>query len=358
MTADSSSRRATAGRRQGTSLPSAFIRYRPAIEAELRAVVDLAPAATRRMIAYHMGWVDQKGADRGGTLGKLVRPTLCLAACQAAGGDPKTALPAAAALELIHNFSLIHDDIEDASAERHHQSTLWKIWGEAQAINAGDTVMALTQLALLRLERNRIGYERIVRAVGMLARACMELCEGQQMDIAYEARIDIGLEQYLAMIARKTAALLATAVSLGALAGSRDERLQAQLYTVGIEMGLAYQIRDDILGTWGLRETMGKPVGGDIEKRKKTLPVVFALGKASGRTKQELLRLFRQGSISHDEVGRVVAILDELGSREYAQAAVEDHYRRALAALDAAGLPAQQCGDLLDLAEFFVKRDY
>ncbi len=339
-------------------MPSVLRLFRSDIEAELRTVIKLAPPSLGAVISYHFGWADTTGRERPGALGKLVRPTLCLLSCRAVGGDTRAAMPAAAALELIHNFSLIHDDIEDGSDERHHQLTVWKVWGEPQAINVGDAVMALTQLAVLRLEQTGVPHEKVVRAVGLLAKACLELCEGQQLDIAYESRLDVGIDDYRDMILKKTAVLVATATCLGALVGSDDQALEMHLYSVGKELGLAYQIRDDILGIWGAEEATGKPVGGDIEKRKKSLPIIYALEEAASQDKEELIRLYQQPAIVGDDVGKVVAILGRTGAREFAQALAERHYDKAMTLLSNIGSEPAQYKELRELAEFLVRRDY
>ena len=222
-------------------------RYRPAVIEELRSVFDGRTLPPYSFMRYHLGWQDRDGRPIAGRPGKLLRPSLCLLCCEAVGGDWRTALPAAAALELLHNFTLIHDDVEDESAQRHGRDTLWSLWGQAQAINAGDGMFALAQVALLRLRGQRQPPARVLRASQMLAEATLRLCEGQHRDLAstnereitpddylemiegqyldlqYEGRHDIAMSDYLNMISRKTGALIRCSLNLGAGVGAHEQ---------------------------------------------------------------------------------------------------------------------------------------
>ncbi len=338
-------------------LPEVFIPYHEAIETELKKTADSHSLALYDMLRYHMGWLDERGQPEHKKSGKFVRPTLCLLSCQAVGGDTSKILPAAAALELIHNFSLIHDDIEDASWERHNRPTLWKLWGQSQAINAGDAMFFLAYLALLRLKENSINDEKIIHSIRMLNQACIELCEGQYLDINYESRLDITIEDYLNMIAKKTAALLAISTFLGAYLSSEDKRIVNCLREFGVQLGIAYQIRDDILGIWGIEAKIGKSKG-DISQKKKTLPVVYGLKNSKGEDRKMLEKLYTQESIQGEDIIKVVRILDGLDARDYAQWLTEQHYHRALAHLDVAGISTLRQAPLREVSSFLVERDY
>lgn len=268
------------------------------------------------------------------------------------------ALPAAAALELIHEFSLIHDDIEDASYERHHRPTVWRLWGQPQAVNAGDCVITLASLALLRLKEKGIADGKILRSNQMLGEACLQLCEGQYLDISYEKRLDVTIEDYLNMIAKKTAALIATSTSLGSCLGTDDEKLVKCLYQFGRELGMVYQIRDDILDIWGAEEKTGKPMGSDISQKKKTLPVVYALQISNGETKHRLEELYSQEYIQGEDLFWVIKILEQLGARDYSQNLAEQYYRQALAQLEATGLDAGNLASLKEVSRFLMERDH
>ncbi len=339
------------------SLPEFLTFYHNAVQAELKNIIDSSPLALGNMLRYHMGWQDEHGRPHNKKLGKFVRSTLCLLSCQAAGGDTEQILPAAAALELIHNFSLIHDDIEDGSSERHQQPTVWKLWGQAQAINAGDTMFSLAYLALLRLRKNRIDDKKIIQSTHMLIEACIQLCEGQYLDIDFESRLDITIEDYLNMIRKKTAALMAASTSLGAYLGADDEGLVNSFYLFGEELGMAYQIRDDILGIWGMKESTGKPVGEDISQRKKTLPVVHGLENSNPEDRGKLERLYSQEQIQGEDITKVIRILEQLGARNYARNLAEQYYHRALAQLDATRLSPSRQAPLREVASFLLERE-
>jgi len=304
-----------------------------------------------------MGWRDEHGHRCSKESGKFIRSTLCLLCCQAVGGNASQAIPAAAAIELIHNFSLIHDDIEDASHERHHRPTVWKLWGESQAINAGDAMFTLAYLALLRLREKGIADAKIAMCAEMLSLACLELCEGQYLDVEYENRLDITVEDYLDMAAKKTAALFAVSTSLGAYVGSRNSDLVDSFCLFGRELGMVFQIHDDILGIWGMEDTVGKSAG-DINQRKKTLPVAYGLQNSEGATRNRLGKLYSQKSIEGEDIEEVIKILDDLGARNYAENAAEQYYHKALAHLEATGLGISSLAPLKEAANLLLKRDF
>ena len=338
------------------TLPGSFVSYRKAVRAELRNIIESCPPALGSMLRYHMGWQDEHGYPCNRGSGKLIRPTLCLLSCQAVGGDTSQIMAAAAAVELIHNFSLIHDDIEDASYERHHRPTVWKLWGQSQAINAGDVMFTLAYLALLRLRENGIGDEKIASSVRMLSLACLELCEGQYMDVGYENRLDITVDDYLDMAARKTGALFALSTSLGAYLGAENSRLMNSFHLFGKELGVGYQIRDDMLGIWGKEDAIGKSAT-DIALKKKTLPVVYGLQRSRGNARKRLEILYSQTSIEGEDVGEVTKILEQLGARNYAENLAERYYGRALGHLESTGLDAPCLAPLEDIACFVLDSD-
>jgi geranylgeranyl diphosphate synthase, type I len=309
------------------------------------------------MLRYHMGWQDEHGHPCNRESGKFVRPYLCLLSCQAVGGDTSAIIPAAAAIELIHKFSLIHDDIEDASHERHHRPTVWRLWGQSQAINAGDAMFTLAYVALLKLKDSGIADERIVGSTKILSMACLELCEGQYLDLEYENRLDITVGDYLDMAARKTAALFAASTSLGAYLGNEDSKLVDFFNLFGKELGMAYQIRDDIMGIWGREESTGKSAS-DISQRKKTLPVVYGLQNGKDEARERLERLYSQESIEGADMVEVTKILDQSGARDYAENLAEQYYYRALAQLKATRLDASRQAPLKETAYFLLKRDF
>ena len=300
------------------SVPKSFTSYRDTVRVELEKVIDSYPLTLCNILRYHMGWQDEHGHSCSRESGKFIRSTLCLLSCQAVGGDPSQIMPAAAAVELTHNFSLIHDDIEDASDERHHRPTVWKLWGQPQAINAGDAMFTLAYLALLKLKEQGIADEKIASSIEMLSLACLKLCEGQYLDIEYQNHLDTTVEDYLDMADKKTAALFAVSTSLGAYLGGADSKLVDFFHLFGKELGIAYQIYDDILGIWGTEESIGKSIS-DISQRKKSLPVVYGLQNSKGEAKKKLENLYSQKSIKGEDIPKVTKLLDHLGTRDYAE---------------------------------------
>ena len=334
-------------------LPQVFHRYRKEIASELASVVGNSSLAIYDMMRYHLGWIDSQGRPEEGTGGKLVRPTLCLLCCQAVGGEWRVALPAAAALELVHNFSLIHDDIEDGDEERRRRATVWWLWGQPQAINVGDAMHALARLAVLRLEERGIAAQTVIRAAHTLDQACVELCEGQFLDISYEGRFDIDVDAYVKMVDGKTAALMGCSLELGALVGTDDEALIGSFRRLGRKLGLVYQMTDDALGIWG-----GKSSASDIKKKKKTLPVIYALERARGEVREELVNIYMKSVLDAEDVARVIQILERLGAREYTQEMAERYYRGALAELEGARLSPQAREELRRVTDFLLEREY
>ncbi len=309
------------------------------------------------MARYHLGWEDAEGrpAAHGG---KALRPSLCLLACEATGGDWRRALPAAAAVELVHNFSLVHDDIQDRDRERRHRPTVWSIWGEAQAINAGDGLLALARLALLRLHDEGVPAETVVQAARILDEKTLEIVEGQVMDLGFEERVDVDLQSYLQMIEKKTGALFDCSFRLGALLGSGDPSLVEALGRCGRMLGVAFQVRDDVLGVWGAENRTGKEPAADIRRRKKSLPIVYALAAAEGPELDELRRLYSKRDLSDADVSLVLGSLDALGAQAYCSRLAEERRRTALAELHAVELPSEAARELKETATFLLERDF
>jgi geranylgeranyl diphosphate synthase type I len=247
-----------------------------AIEKDLKnAVQPIEPVLypeLARMIHHHMGWLED--AQSGG---KRIRPLITLLCCAGAGGEWKNALPAASAIELIHSFTLIHDDIEDHSETRRGRATLWKLWGIPQAINTGDSLFTISRLTTHRLIESGIGPDKVLEVQRILDQACLRLTQGQFLDLSFEARERVAIEDYLEMIEGKTSALLAASSTIGAhLAGAPRSTID-KYRAFGYHLGLAFQAQDDILGIWGDPEQTGKPASDDLRQRKKTLPTLYAI---------------------------------------------------------------------------------
>ncbi len=345
-------------------LPAPFARYRGALHDALHSLLsdELPPGShpeeLHRMLRYHLGWEDAEGRAVRSEGGKALRPTLCLLACEAAGGDWRAALPAAAALELIHNFSLVHDDIQDRDPERRHRPTVWSVWGEAQAINAGDALLAIGRLAVLRLELGGVPADRVVEAARVLDECTLEMVEGQALDLSFEERMDVGEDAYLGMIEKKTGALFDCALRLGGLVGAEDPAIAGALGRCGRWLGVAFQIRDDMLGVWGAENRTGKPPAADLRNRKKSLPVVYALARAEGATARELHRVYSQPQLSDSGVSRALGALESVGAQAYCRTAAEEHRERALSELTGVGLKPGPAAELRQVADFLLERDY
>jgi geranylgeranyl diphosphate synthase type I len=339
-------------------LETIWQRYRAELEAELRFAVGEASLPMYDMMRYHLGWIDERGNPQSATIGKRLRPVLCLLACQAVGGEWQQALPAAAAVELVHNFSLIHDDIQDRSPERRGRATVWYIWGQPQAINVGDGMHALALSSLLRLEDSGIPHQKVVRAARILGEASLKLCEGQYLDINYENRLDISIDNYLDVISCKTAALFRCSLEIGALLGTNDESLLARLKLFGHNLGMTFQVHDDILSLWGDEKVTGKPNTSDIQMKKKTLPIVYALQKTKGEDRELLWSIYKKKTVGPADIENVLHILNRLDAQGYVQGMSDRHYRQAISELNSVNIPASAKEDLRAIANFLLKRQY
>ena len=330
-------------------------RYSREILAEIRAalqkVSNLPPASESdfdfyEYMRYHLGWVDATFAPVSSNPGKLLRPTLLLLAYEAAGADGPgdcapgdtaylaRALPAAAALELTHNFTLIHDDIEDGDVERRHRATLWKLWGVPQALNTGDGMFALARLTLWGVLERGVEPDIAVKLGAALDYACLVIAEGQYLDISFEERQAVSVATYFDMIRRKTAVLMACAAEMGALLGTRKAETIASLRSFGEAIGIAFQVRDDMLGVWASAAESGKTVAGDIYRRKKSLPILHALEHASLSDRQRLLHIYNQENpVSPLQVEEVLDIFARTETQSYCREFLAEQCRLAHAAL-------------------------
>jgi len=335
--------------------------YREAIETGLRDALTCphpALAAYYDMMHYHLGWVDATGQPARASSGKRLRPILCLLACQSAGGDWTQALPVAVAVELLHNFSLVHDDIQDRDAERRHRPTVWKVWGVPHAINVGDGMFGLAHQAFLRLVADGdVPTDTLVTVFQRFEETCVALCHGQFLDMSFETWLDVTLDDYLDMVWGKTASLFAAALEMGALLGMDGPAVAACYRTFGMELGQAFQVQDDVLGIWGDPATTGKPAANDLRQRKKTWPMIYALEHATGPARQDLRAFCQEARPDEADVMRVLGILDDLGARVRAETLVAEYHGRALAALDRAAGREPAAGWLRTLAQTLVGRE-
>lgn len=345
----------------GSELPTMFARYKFRVEQELsRSVPDADVSDLYVLLRYHLGWVDRFGNRVGSPIfqGKALRPTLCLFACEALSQDFSAALSAAAALELIHNFSLIHDDIQDQDRERRHQPTVWHLWGVPKALVAGKALQSVGDLALLNTTHDEASSETILKVSQLLTDSYLDMIEGQCMDLAFETRTAITTEEYLKMIACKTGSLIRSGLEIGAMLASDDPITVKAFSQFGSCLGRVFQIRDDYLGIWGDQANTGKAAGNDIRRRKKSFPVVFALTQASGRALDDLQEIYGQNELGEGDVEWVLAVLNEVGAPEHCQRLTETSAAEALDALDEVSLPPWARDEAEALVDFLARREY
>jgi geranylgeranyl diphosphate synthase, type I len=304
----------------------------------------------RRAAEYHFGFVEADGTPGDGS-GKGIRPALALLSAEAVGATPDVGIPAAVAVELVHNFSLLHDDIIDGDRERRHRPTVWALFGVGQAIIVGDALQTLADQLLLAEPS-----AESVRAAGRLTDAVAEIIAGQADDMALESEESITVDGCVRMAAAKTGALLACAAGLGAVLAGADAGAVDSLERFGARLGLAFQAVDDILGIWGDPAVTGKPVGSDLASKKKTLPVAFASAEDPDAA-AELAALFRNGRLDQDAVRRATAAVERGGGREATEAFARDELAAALTTLDAAGLDDRVTGELRLVAEYVCERE-
>jgi geranylgeranyl diphosphate synthase type I len=325
--------------------------YLPEVEKFLQEIVKEGEGELSRhygMMRYHMGWADENLRPAVASTGKRLRPLLCLLSCEALGGEWREAIPAAAALELVHNFSLVHDDIQDRSPFRRHRPTVWKLWGEALAINVGDALLILACKAL-----GELPLSKFKECCQILNEACLMLTEGQFLDLTFEKREKVSLEEYMEMIKRKTAALMAASAQMGAVIATEDRGLIERLRRFGESLGMAFQVQDDILGLWGDEAVTGKPVADDLRQRKKTLPIIYAMER-----EPFLQSLLAGAEWGEKEVTEALEIINRCGAREFTENQALSFYRKALEELESLGLDSEAVQALKELASFIVGREY
>jgi geranylgeranyl diphosphate synthase, type I len=340
------------------TLPESLHRARELVQPALRRCIEGLAPELRQVIAYHLGFADREGHPSSGDGGKAVRPALAFLSAQAVGAAPDVALPGAVAVELVHNFSLLHDDVMDRDLERRHRPTAWALFGVGQAIVTGDALLVLAHELLLE----QPSPER-ERASVALTRATARMIRGQAEDLAFESRLDVSVEECLRMAEHKTGALLGYAASVGPLLAGAEEPVVGALEEFGVHLGLAFQAVDDLLGIWGRPDTTGKPVAGDLRAHKKTLPIVAALAELSGGSapqsdRQVLARFLSNGQLTEDDVMLAVSLIERAGGRERCLAEADHQLQLALRSLDRVQLRPGPLEELAELARFVAARDF
>jgi geranylgeranyl diphosphate synthase type I len=332
-------------------------RFRGPLEARLREAVVDSESGFFGLLRYHLGWQEADGTPSSAPVGKGLRPLLCLTACELAGGDWKRALPAAAALELIHNFSLIHDDIQDRDGHRWDRETLWSVYGVPPAISAGNAMRVIADQTLLTLVGSGLTTASVTQAAMELTERYLEMIEGQYMDMSFEQAEHVTIDEYLDMVGRKTGALIESAMYMGALVATSDRDTARTFGSCGRRLGLAFQIRDDYLGIWGDPAITRKPVGSDIRRKKKSLPIVHLFQNASESDRAWLDQAYAGEEVSGEDAERVLEMLDRFGTPAYVQRSAQEHADAAVREVRRLALPDDATRKLEAMAEVFVTRE-
>jgi len=334
------------------STPSVLYRSRELVTGQLATAIHTLGPQLALIASYQFGWVDQTGQPAEGAGGKAVRPALAVLSAEAAGADPVVALPAAAAVELIHNFSLLHDDVMDADIERLNRPTAWTVFGTAQTILAGSALMTLAiQLLNDDGERGR-------RVLPTLLSSVQELIHGQSEDLRLEGSQSTDLGQCLAMEAGKTASLLACSASVGALAAGAGPQLVAALSGYGTELGMAFQLVDDVLGITGDPSRTGKSSSSDVRAGKCSAPIAAALADGGEASRSLAKMLTEWPPQTEDEVLAATGFIIDAGGVEWATTEADRRLQLALSYLEGVGIPSAVKAELTELAIFVGQRDH
>jgi geranylgeranyl diphosphate synthase type I len=259
---------------------------------------------------------------------------------------------------LVHNFSLIHDDIQDGDRERRHRPTVWALWGKPQAVVAGNAMRSLADMAALELARLEVPLSKALAASHLLSQGYLAMSQGQCLDLSFEGRIEVQTDDYLWMVSHKTGALIRCAMELGALIACENPPWVEDCGACGGLLGLAFQVQDDLLGIWGDEAATGKPVGNDIRRQKKSFPIVYALEVASGRARARLLEVYSRPSPTEQDVQDVLAVLDELRVSAQGREVARLHTDKALQAICKVPLAPWARQELEQLADFICTRQY
>ena len=302
------------------------------MEDELKAVFESREGFLYDLLRYHLGGVDEHGQPQSGSSPLAFQSALALATCDALGGDYKNALPVAASVDLIHNFTLVHGDVQAGRAEATDRPSIWWVWGPAQAINAGDGLHSLGRTTMMRLAQNDVPVDRVLRAVRSLDLACLAMCEGQYMDLEFQDQMLVSIASYLDMIGRKAGALASCATESGALVAKASDEVCGKMADVGRNIGMAWQIARDIDDLWGARGAGMTP--SNVLNKKKRLPLVHTLETASVSVKRELGSIYMKRVLEPDDVAKMIEILDSTDAKQVSQDKAVELIEQALAGLD------------------------
>ena len=348
-----------------TTTPEALSRYHEVVQAEMRAAFPEVDLPIYDMGRYALGWMDERGQPASAS-GKGARAALTMLGAEAITNDPaalRRATAGAAAVEIVHNFSLVHDDVQDSDIERRGRPTVWRVWGVAQAINTGDLMRELADTAMRRALLHGASSETVLEAIRRLNQATMLMIEGQYLDLTFEQRMDVQVEEYLAMVERKTGAMMGVSLSIGAtLAGATSDQADA-LDRAGKRLGRCFQMRDDWLGIWADPDALGKPTDADIRRRKKSFPILYTLSHAPAEARRALVETYAAdladdgADLPNAQVEWVHNMLGEIGADEATDRAAREEYEAFLEELSSGDPRAAAVADLEELARFTLERD-
>ncbi len=348
-----------------TTTPEALSRYHDVVQAEMRAAFPEVDLPIYDMGRYALGWMDERGQPASAS-GKGARAALTMLGAEAITDDPaamRRATAGAAAVEIVHNFSLVHDDVQDGDIERRGRPTVWRVWGVAQAINTGDLMRELADTAMRRALLHGASSEAVLEAIRRLNQATMLMIEGQYLDLTFEQRMDVQVEEYLGMVERKTGAMMGVSLSIGAtLAGATSEQADA-LDRAGKRLGRCFQMRDDWLGIWADPDALGKPTDADIRRRKKSFPILYTLSHAPAEVRRALVEIYAAdlvddgADLGDEQVEWVHNMLGEIGADEATDRAAREEYEVFLEELSNGDPRAAAVADLEELARFTLERD-
>ncbi|MCY4617328.1 MAG: polyprenyl synthetase family protein [Chloroflexi bacterium] len=348
-----------------TTTPEALSRYHEVVQAEMRAAFPEVDLPIYDMGRYALGWMDERGQPASAS-GKGARAALTMLGAEAITDEPaalRRATAGAAAVEIVHNFSLVHDDVQDGDIERRGRPTVWRVWGVAQAINTGDLMRELADTAMRRALLHGASSEAVLEAIRRLNQATMLMIEGQYLDLTFEQRMDVQVEEYLAMVERKTGAMMGVSLSIGAtLAGATPEQADA-LDRAGKRLGRCFQMRDDWLGIWADPDALGKPTDADIRRRKKSFPILYTLSHAPAEARRALVEIYAAdladdgADLPDEQVEWVHNMLGEIGADEATDRAAREEYEAFLEELSSSDPRAAAVADLEELARFTLERD-
>jgi geranylgeranyl diphosphate synthase type I len=331
------------------------------IDAEMQAIrreqTEVTPLFWE-VVDYQFGWNLDDPVARKKASGKKARPLLMALVAKAICGGYQHVLAAGAALEMLHNFTLIHDDVMDNSPERRHRPAVWTKWGKWQAINCGDGLYALANLAGTRVLERGASADNAVATIRALSQACLWTAEGQILDMDFEARETVSTEEYVTMVSHKSGTLIEAAAKIGALLSTDDASVIESYARFARNLGIAFQIRDDYLGVWGDEAKTGKSATSDIREKKKAYPFLVGFELAREADRVTLRRIYAQDDLTEADIAAVLEILGRVGAAQYTDQSAQQYYRRALDYLDKTGIQNETQDLIRQFAAFLVERAY